>query len=70
VLDSGFESKIEGLLSKITSPAITDAQRHVGEKAENDGNGIWSNDNDSRDISERKFGNYSQDFEDDFAFSY
>jgi hypothetical protein len=51
------------LLSKITSLAITDSQRHVGAKAENEGNGISTNSNDSEDISERDFGDQSQVFE-------
>jgi len=54
---------VEGLLSKITSLAITDDQRHVGAKAKNEGNGISTNGNDSEDISESNFGDQSQDFE-------
>ena len=51
------------MLSKITSLAMTDDQRHVGVKAEFEGIGISTNGSDSENISESDFGDQSQDFE-------
>ncbi|KAE8449007.1 hypothetical protein EG329_008595 [Mollisiaceae sp. DMI_Dod_QoI] len=68
--DSGFQSEMVTLLSKVASLVIAGAKKHMSAEAEVDGKETSSNDDGSEEISETNVGEQNQGFDDDFCIHF